>query len=82
MPRPGGYWLWPSSIARTAACFTAAGPSTSGKPCPRLIAPVRCASAVISAKIVAATAPSAPRRPVARAAACQRPGGRSVMARP
>src|SRR5262245_31212650 len=35
-----------------AACFTSAGPSVSGNPCPRLIAPVSSASADISAKIV------------------------------
>ena len=52
MPSPGGYWLWPSRIAATAASITAAGPSVSGKPCPRLTAPVRTASADISAKIV------------------------------
>src|SRR4051812_25350668 len=52
MPGPGGYWLWPSRIAWIAASATTAGPSVSGKPCPRLIAPVRTASADISAKIV------------------------------
>src|SRR5215212_9901921 len=35
-----------------AASATTLGPSVSGKPCPRLIAPVRTASADISAKIV------------------------------
>src|SRR3954451_17595891 len=52
MPGPGGYWLWPSRIAWIAASATTAGPSVSGNPCPRLIAPVRTAGADISAKIV------------------------------
>src|SRR2546421_612528 len=52
MPGPGGYWLAPDRIAPTAASTIAGGPAVSGKPCPRLIAPVRTASAVISAKIV------------------------------
>src|SRR5690242_15075830 len=52
MPGPGGYWLTPVRIASTAASSTAAGPSVSGKPCPRLIEPVCTASADISAKIV------------------------------
>ena len=34
---PGGYWLWPARIAATAASSTSAGPSSSGKPWPRLI---------------------------------------------
>src|SRR5215207_6031182 len=51
-PMPGGYWLCPASIAAIAACFTASGPSASGKPWPRLIEPLATASADISAKIV------------------------------
>src|ERR1700761_6759122 len=52
-PGPGGYWLpWPASTASAAAWATAGGPSTSGKPWPRLTEPVRTASADISAKIV------------------------------
>ena len=52
-PGPGGYWLpRPSRSARTAASRTSSGPSVSGKPWPRLIDPVRTASADISAKIV------------------------------
>ena len=51
-PGSGAYWLWPARIASTAASSTAAGPSSSGKPWPRLIAPVCSASAVISVKIV------------------------------
>ena len=39
-------------MASTAASSTSAGPSVSGNPCPRLIAPVATASADISAKIV------------------------------
>ena len=31
-PMPGGYWLWPASIASIAARFTASGPSVSGNP--------------------------------------------------
>ena len=50
---PGGYWLAvPLRIAATAASSTSVGPSVSGKPWPRLMAPVRTASADISAKIV------------------------------
>ena len=49
---PGAYWLAPSASARRAAAITDAGPSTSGKPCPRLTAPVRTASADISEKTV------------------------------
>ena len=52
MPGPGGYWLTPVRIASTAASSTSAGPSVSGKPCPRLIAPVDVARADIWAKIV------------------------------
>ena len=51
MPRSGGYWLCPALIAATAASSTSVGPSVSGKPCPRLIAPVSAASIDISAKI-------------------------------
>jgi hypothetical protein len=39
-------------MAATAASSTSGGPSVSGKPWPRLTAPVRVASADISAKIV------------------------------
>ncbi len=49
---PGAYWLAPPSSARTASAITDGGPSTSGKPCPRLTAPVRTASADISEKMV------------------------------
>src|SRR3954454_1253546 len=52
MPMPGGYWLWPSRTAVIAASSTSGGPSSSGKPWPRLIEPVATASADISAKIV------------------------------
>src|SRR3954447_3063573 len=52
IPGPGGYWLWPALMAAIAASAPSAGPSTSGNPCPRLIEPVRTASADISAKIV------------------------------
>ena len=38
-PVIGGYWLRPSISASAAACSTSAGPSVSGKPWPRLIAP-------------------------------------------
>jgi hypothetical protein len=51
-PGPGGYWLWPVRMAVAAASSSAAGPSVSGKPWPRLTLPVRTASADISAKIV------------------------------
>ena len=51
-PGPGGYWFRPPSIAATAAASIGGGPSVSGNPWPRLIAPVRDASADISAKIV------------------------------
>ncbi len=52
MPGPGGYWLWPARMAAMAASATSAGPSVSGNPWPRLMAPVSTASADISAKIV------------------------------
>src|SRR5688500_13448454 len=39
-------------MASMAASDTSTGPSSSGKPCPRLMAPVAAASADISAKIV------------------------------
>ena len=52
MPGPGGYWLCPLAMADRATSSMPAGPSVSGKPWPRLTAPVRTASAVISAKIV------------------------------
>ena len=52
MPMPGAYWLAPASSAAAAAATTDAGPSTSGKPWPRLSAPVRTASADISLKTV------------------------------
>ena len=52
MPIPGGYWLWPARMAATAASITSGGPSSSGKPWPRLMEPVATASADISAKIV------------------------------
>ena len=51
-PGPGGYWLCPARMAAMAASATSAGPSVSGKPCPRLIDPVRTARADISLKIV------------------------------
>jgi hypothetical protein len=52
MPMPGGYWLIPPWMFAAASLSNEGGPSVSGKPCPRLIAPVRRASADISAKIV------------------------------
>src|SRR5262245_61097148 len=52
MPLPGGYWFCPPRMAATAASRISSGPSVSGKPCPRLMAPVATASADISAKIV------------------------------
>ena len=42
----------PPVMLAAASASSEAGPSVSGKPCPRLIAPVRRASADISAKIV------------------------------
>ena len=51
-PAPGGYWLWPSRIARAAASIIDAGPSVSGKPWPRLIASCLVASCDTSAKMV------------------------------
>src|SRR3954467_14152661 len=53
-PGPGAYWSAPCSRARTASAITSGGPSSSGKPCPRLTEPVRTASADISVKIVGA----------------------------
>src|SRR4051812_20312851 len=52
MPMPGGYWLWPARMAAMAASATSGGPSVSGNPWPRLMAPVRTASADISANTV------------------------------
>src|ERR1700691_150839 len=53
MPGPGGYWLpVPARTASAAICAIARGPSTSGKPWPRLTEPVASARADISAKIV------------------------------
>src|ERR671913_452691 len=52
MPMPGAYWLAPCSSAASAAAITDGGPSTSGKPWPRLIARVRTASADISLNTV------------------------------
>ena len=52
MPGSGAYWLCPARSASTAASTMGDGPSSSGKPCPRLMAPVRSASAVISVKMV------------------------------
>jgi hypothetical protein len=40
--------LWSSAIARDAASFSSNGAGKSGKPCPRLIAPCRSDSRVIS----------------------------------
>src|SRR3954454_11059835 len=51
-PGSGAYWLRPARIACTAASSTSRGPSSSGKPCPRLIDPVRSASADISVKML------------------------------
>src|SRR5690606_39768548 len=51
-PGPGGYWLSPDLMASIAVSSTPSGPPVSGKPWPRLIAPVRTARADISAKIV------------------------------
>src|SRR5215203_6610218 len=53
MPLPGGYWLMPEAMAARASSSMNAGPSVSGKPCPRLTDCVASASADISAKIVA-----------------------------
>src|SRR3954453_21677129 len=55
-------------MAAMAASRTSPGPSSSGKPCPRLMAPVRTASALISAKMVGRTVPSAPSSPAPPAA--------------
>ena len=64
-PRAGGYWFAPSAMAWRAAASTASGPSASGKPWPRLSAPVSAASAVMREKIVCPPAGRmALRRPV------------------
>src|SRR6186997_2862344 len=47
-PHVTGYWLWSSAIARAAASFTSCGAGKSGNPWPKLIAPWRFASLVIS----------------------------------
>ena len=48
MPQVMAYWLNPSRMARQAASLTSSGGSKSGIPWPRLIAPYRWASRVIS----------------------------------
>ena len=51
MPVAGGYWLpLPAMTASAAALAMAGGPSTSGKPWPRLTAPVTAARADITPK--------------------------------
>src|SRR5438105_2735072 len=55
MPVIGGYWLWPARIAVATASTSAGSQSKSGKPWPRLIAPVRAASADITVKMVVPT---------------------------
>ena len=67
MPSPGGYWLTPSAMASCAAFSIAGGPSSSGNPCPRLTAPMRAASADISANTVVAYGRSRDTVMVARA---------------
>src|SRR3982751_279036 len=52
MPGNGGYWFAPDASASAAAASISGGPSVSGNPWPRLIDPVRTASADISEKIV------------------------------
>ena len=52
MPALGGYWLCPSRMAATASSRSSSGPSVSGKPWPRLTAPVAVASSDMVAKIV------------------------------
>src|SRR5262249_7282538 len=47
-PQVTAYWLNPSRIAWHAASFTSSGGSNSGSPWPRLIAPCRWASRVVS----------------------------------
>src|SRR5262249_21392932 len=47
-PQVMAYWLYPSWMARHAASLIAWGASKSGIPWPRLIAPCRAASRVIS----------------------------------
>src|ERR1700761_6826716 len=54
MPGPGGDWVTPAAMASCAARSMAGGPSSSGKPWPRLTAPMRAASADISANTVVA----------------------------
>src|SRR5215472_9572432 len=56
-PRVGGYWFGPSSSALAAASRMRSGPSSSGKPCPRLMAPCSVASADITVKMVVPSAP-------------------------
>lgn len=46
--------MTPPAMASWAACSIFGGPSSSGKPCPRLTAPIRVASADISANTVVA----------------------------
>src|SRR5688572_23592232 len=48
----GGYWFGPSMVALAAAARTSSGPSESGKPWPRLIAPCLRASPDITSNTV------------------------------
>src|SRR5688572_5655178 len=43
-PIMGGYWFQPLTTASAALPRTSSGPGSSGKPCPRLTAPVSRAS--------------------------------------
>src|SRR3954447_816179 len=71
MPLPGAYWLAPAAMAAWAASLISTGPSSSGKPWPRLIAPVLSARVVISSKIVTPREPSGESRLAPVAARCQ-----------
>ena len=54
-PGMGGYWLWPACMARVTALTSSGSQSKSGKPWPRLTAPVSAASADMTVKMVVPT---------------------------
>src|SRR5438309_11157991 len=52
----GGYWFRPRVIASVTACTRRGSQSKSGKPWPRLTAPLSAASADVTVKMVVPTA--------------------------
>ena len=54
-PGMGGYWLWPAAMASVTACGSAVSQAKSGKPWPKLTAPVSLAKADMTVKMVVPT---------------------------